>query len=149
MPEELALAFASTGGVPAFRTRQVVASRECDRFIDGRSKIQGCAYLRASVPYSHRGHHDRWRVYVEGKASCSSATKALNVVMHLGGSTHVGIDDAHSYTDYQGWRCPFGAMGGQFCFLPKHRPYRARALALDCQASVTGCPAAIPRSYFG
>jgi hypothetical protein len=113
---------------------------------DASSNVPSCGSLRASVPYSHHGHHDFWRVYVLGSTPCARAVNALKVVMHLGGAIHYGSSMATSYTDYRGWRCPFGQMGGQYCFRPKHPPYQTRAVALDCRVS---CPASIPRSYFG
>ena len=113
--------------------------------VSAASNIPSCGTLRASVPYSHHGNHDRWRVYVLGRASCSDAIGVLKVVMHLGGAIHNGSSSANSYTDYQGWRCPFGQMGEQTCIQPKRRPYKTQAIALDC---VVSCPATLPRSFF-
>lgn len=86
-----------------------------------------------------------WRTYVTGSASCGSATAVLNTVLRHGGTLHEGADDAHTYTDDDGWRCPLGHMGGQSCSLPMTAPHRAAALALDCADTPDGgCPAQIP-----
>jgi hypothetical protein len=116
---------------------------------DAASSVRDCGFLRASVPYSHHGHRDRWRTYVTGNASCSSAQGALNAVLHLNAKMHVRSNDADSYFSYHGWRCAFGNMGFQSCILPSHRPYRAKALAIDCATATGGCPRRIPAGYFG
>jgi len=33
---------------------------------------------------------------------------------------------------YPGWTCDFGQIGFQRCWRPRHRPYQAGAVALDC-----------------
>ena len=103
-----------------------------------------CGFVHASVPYSHHGHHDRWRIYVRGHASCATARGVLNAVLHLQATAHNGSDNANSYFSYQGWTCDFGQMGFQSCWRPRHRPFRAGALALDCATASGGCPARIP-----
>jgi hypothetical protein len=112
-----------------------------------RSSVKQCGFVHASVPYSHRGHHDRWRVYVKGAASCAAARSALNAVLHLDAKQHVGSDNANSYFTFRSWRCDFGQMGFQDCWRPAHRPYIAGALAIDCAIASGGCPAEIPASY--
>jgi hypothetical protein len=103
-----------------------------------------CGFVHASVPYSKHGHHDRWRIYVRGNASCAAARGALDAVLHLNAAAHHGSGNANSYFTYRGWTCDFGQMGFQSCWRPKHRPYQASALALDCVTSPGGCPARIP-----
>jgi hypothetical protein len=61
-------------------------------------------------------------------------------------AAHVGSDDADSYSSYDGWKCPFGNMGNQYCSLPAAPPYQSSALAIDCGIAEGGCPAHIPRS---
>jgi hypothetical protein len=102
-----------------------------------------CAFVRASVPYSHHGHHDRWGIYRKGATSCAAAKRALNAVMHLDAAVHNGTNNANSYFTYRGWTCDFGQMGAQSCWRPRHRPYTASALALDCTTPY-GCPIRIP-----
>jgi hypothetical protein len=106
-----------------------------------------CGFVHASVPYSHRGHHDRWRVYAQGNASCAAARGVLSAVLHLNAAAHYGSDNANSYFTYRGWTCDFGQMGFQSCWRPRHRPYQAGALALDCVTASGGCPARIPNDY--
>jgi hypothetical protein len=113
----------------------------------GSGSPRQCGFVHASVPYSRHGNHDRWRVYVRGSASCASAKGVLNAVMHLRATAHNGTTNVNSYFTYKGWTCDFGQMGSQSCWRPKHRPYRASAVALDC-ASTGGCPARLPGSYF-
>jgi hypothetical protein len=112
------------------------------------NSIGSCGVVHASIPYSHQGNHDRWRVYVRGHASCASAKRVLNAVMHLNATEHLGSSDATSYFSYHGWRCPFGNMGFQSCVLPSHRPYRAAVLAIDCAIASGGCPSRVPATYF-
>jgi hypothetical protein len=110
------------------------------------SSVTTCGYIRASVPYTRQGTAARWRVYVAGAASCASAAKVLDAVMHLQARQHLGSSEADSYFTDGGWLCPFGNMGSQTCELPArlpaHPPVRAHALALDC--AVRGCPAHVP-----
>ena len=106
-----------------------------------------CGFVYASVPYSHHGRHDRWRVYVRGNASCAAARGALNAVLHLNATPHYGSDNANSYFTYRGWTCDFGQMGAQSCWRPRHRPYQAGALSLDCVTAAGGCPVRIPTNY--
>jgi hypothetical protein len=113
----------------------------------GSGSPRACGFVHASVPYSRHGHHDRWRVYVRGNASCASARGVLNAVMHLRATAHNGTSNADSYFTYRGWTCDFGQMGSQSCWRPKRRPYRASALALDCATAGGGCPARLPGSY--
>jgi hypothetical protein len=112
------------------------------------SDARTCGYIHASVPYSTHGQADRWRVYVKGAASCATAVKVLDAVMHVHGKSHEGISEADSYFTYAGWLCPFGAMGFQTCELPtrlpSQPPIRAHALARDCDISPNGCPADVP-----
>lgn len=112
------------------------------------SSVRTCGYLRASVPYTHHGTADRWRVYVNGAATCASAVEALDAVTHARATEHLGRSEAGSYFVEAGWLCPFGNMGEQTCELPTrlpaHPPIRARALALDCATPVRGCPAHVP-----
>jgi hypothetical protein len=107
-----------------------------------------CGYIHASVPYTTHGQADRWRVYVDGSASCATAVKVLDAVMHLHGKPHEGASEANSYSTYAGWLCPFGAMGFQTCELPTRlpaqAPIRAHALARDCDTPPDGCPADVP-----
>jgi hypothetical protein len=105
--------------------------------------VTRCGVIHASVPYSHHGNHDTWRVYVKGAASCSSAIKALNAVMHLNGKQHAGSSNADSYVTSGTWTCDFGQMGSQDCVEPAHTPYKAAAVALDC--SLVACPVRLPR----
>jgi hypothetical protein len=109
-----------------------------------------CGYIRASVPYSTHGQTDKWRVYVKGAASCATAVKVLDAVMHLQGKQHEGPSEADSYATYAGWLCPAGAMGFQTCELPTrlpaHAPIRAHALARECDTPPNGCPADLPSS---
>lgn len=117
----------------------------CGLFASGASashRVSDCGFVRASVPYTRHGKQHRWRVYKTGSAPCPQAVRVLNTVMHLGGSQHVGTSQNTSYITYGAWRCDFGQMGEEFCWTPAYRPYRARALALDC--TVTGCPAVLP-----
>jgi hypothetical protein len=111
------------------------------------ASVRQCGFVRASVPYSHHGHHDRWRTYVRGAASCTSARSALDAVLHLRATPHYGTDNANSYFTFRSWTCDFGQMGGQSCWRPRHRPYTAGALALDCATAGVGCPARIPRNW--
>jgi hypothetical protein len=68
--------------------------------------------------------------------------------MHLRASAHVGTDNADSYFSYRGWMCAFGQMGDQPCWLPATHPYRASAIALNCDDRPDGgCPARIPHAY--
>ncbi len=112
------------------------------------SDARTCGYIHASVPYSTHGQADRWRVYVKGATSCSTAVKVLDAVMHLHGKQHQGTSEASSYSTYAGWLCPFGAMGFQSCELPTRLPFqppiRAHALARDCDTPPSGCPADVP-----
>jgi hypothetical protein len=72
----------------------------------------------------------------------------LSAVMHLRTAAHVGSDNANSYFSYRGWRCSFGQMGDQPCWLPVTRPYRAAAIALNCADQPDGgCPGRIPHNY--
>ena len=100
------------------------------------------------MPYSSHGQADRWRVYVKGAASCATAVRVLDAVMHLRGRRHLGDAEANSYFTFAGWLCPFGAMGVQSCELPMrlpaHPPIRAHALAMNCTTS--RCPARLPSS---
>jgi hypothetical protein len=109
-----------------------------------------CGFIHASVPYSSRGHAKQWRVYVTGKASCATATKVLNGVMHLQGKEHAQGGEAGSYFTYSSWSCPFGQMGEQTCELPTrlpaHPPIRAHALALSCAGVEERCPRHVPAS---
>jgi hypothetical protein len=113
--------------------------------------VHRCGFLRASVPYSHHGNRHRWGVYVTGSASCRSAQRTLNAVMHLGATAHNGSSSADSYFTYRDWRCDFGQMGAQNCWTPSRRPYRAQALALTCDKRLNsgGCPATVSRESFG
>jgi hypothetical protein len=118
----------------------------------GASGVRTCGYIYASVPYSAHGHGERWRVYLQGAASCETAQATLNAVMHLRAKPHFGRSEAGSYFTYAGWLCPFGLMGVQICELPTRLPaqppIRARALARDCDVpspgSPGGCPAHLP-----
>jgi hypothetical protein len=105
-----------------------------------------CGFVRASVPYTRHGHHDRWRVYVAGHASCASAKSVLDAVLHLDATAHNGSSNADSYSTYRNWICDFGQMGSQNCWQPHHRPYSAGALAVDCATASGGCPARVARS---
>jgi hypothetical protein len=109
-----------------------------------------CGYINVSVPYTAHGHAEQWRVYVTGNASCATATRVLNAVMHLQGSEHSHDGEAGSYTTYSGWLCPFGQMGEQTCELPTrlptHGPIRANALALSCTGQSQSCPREVPAS---
>ncbi len=109
-----------------------------------------CGFIHASVPYSSRGHAKEWRVYVTGKASCATATKVLNAVMHLHGVEHSQAGEAGSYVTDSGWICPFGQMGEQTCELPTrlpaHPPIRAHTLALSCAGAEERCPRDVPAS---
>jgi hypothetical protein len=109
-----------------------------------------CGFIHASVPYSSHGHAKKWRVYVTGKASCATATKVLNAVMHLQGVEHSQGGEAGSYLTYASWMCPFGQMGEQTCELPTrlpaHPPIRAHALALSCAGAEERCPRDVPAS---
>lgn len=109
------------------------------------STVTTCGYIHASVPYTHHGTADRWRVYVKGATTCASAAAVLDAVMHLHGEQHQGSSEVDSYTIDAGWLCPFGNMGEQLCELPTrlpaHPPIRAHALALDCATPPRGCPA--------
>lgn len=112
--------------------------------------VPSCGYVHASVPYTPHGQAEKWRVYVKGDASCATAVKILDAVMHLHGKQHLGSSQAGSYFTYDGWLCPFGDMGTQVCELPTHlpaqEPIRAHALALDCTTPERGCPARVPSS---
>ncbi len=112
------------------------------------SSVPSCGYVHASVPYTSHGQAEKWRVYVKGDASCATAVKVLDAVMHLRGKQHLGSSEAGSYFTYDGWLCPFGDMGTQTCelpaHLPAHPPIRAHALALDCTTFERGCPARVP-----
>jgi hypothetical protein len=114
------------------------------------SDARTCGYVRASVPYSTHGQAHKWRVYVDGAASCATAVKVLDAVMHLQGRQHEGASEAGSYSTYAGWLCPAGAMGFQTCELPTRppdqAPIRAHALARDCDTPPNGCPADVPSS---
>jgi hypothetical protein len=113
-----------------------------------RPSVTTCGFIRASVPYTPHGTGQRWRVYVTGAASCSSAVGVLDAVMHLQARQHVGASEADSYFTHNRWLCPFGNMGLQSCELPTrlpaHPPIRAHALALDCATAGRGCPAHVP-----
>jgi hypothetical protein len=109
--------------------------------------IRTCGFIRASVPYSHAGHHYRWRVYVRGAASCASVSTALNAVTHLRAKAHVGNDTADSYFTFGRWRCDFGQMGAQACWQPARKPYRSQGLALNCSTADGGCPVHIADDY--
>jgi hypothetical protein len=116
----------------------------------GAPEATTCGYVHASVPYTTHGHAERWRVYVTGHASCATATRVLNAVMHLRGTEHSHDGEAGSYTTYSGWLCPFGQMGEQTCDLPTrlpaHGPIRANALALSCTGPGEYCPREVPAS---
>jgi hypothetical protein len=99
-----------------------------------------CGFVHASVPYSHHGHHDRWRHHVRGNASCAAARGVLNAVLPLNATAHYGSSNANSYFTYPGWTCDFGQIGFQRCWRPRHRPYQAGAVALDCMTESDGCP---------
>jgi hypothetical protein len=114
----------------------------------GASAGRPCGFIRASTPYSSHGHHDKWRVYVTGAASCATAQRTLDAVMHLEAKEHLGADEPRSFFTYRGWSCPFGNMGSQLCDLPARRPFQARALALDCAVVSGGCPTRAPSGYF-
>ncbi len=110
-----------------------------------------CGYIHASVPYTAHGHGQEWRVYLTGHASCATATRVLNAVMHLQGTEHSHDGEAGSYFTYTGWLCPFGQMGEQTCDLPTrlptHGPIRANALALSCTGpGEERCPRELPAS---
>jgi hypothetical protein len=115
----------------------------------GAAGSRRCGVLRASVPYSRRGHGDEWRVYITGATSCRAAQQTLDAVMHLRGKEHRGTGEADSFFAYRGWTCPFGNMGSQLCSFPARAPVRARALALDCTVLAGGCPRRAPTGYFG
>jgi hypothetical protein len=116
----------------------------------GASRVRTCGYVHASVPYSSSGQADRWRVYVKGSASCTTAVKVLDAVMHRRGKPHFQGGEANSYNTYRGWVCPFGHGGVQICQLPArlpdHPPIRAHALALGCTLAEHGCPLSLPPS---
>jgi len=114
----------------------------------GASGSRTCGFIRASVPYSHSGHRDKWRVYITGATSCVTAQQTLDAVMHLGGKQHVGASEADSFFTYRGWSCPFGNMGSQLCDLPAPGRVKARALALDCAVVPGKCPSRAPRGFF-
>lgn len=108
-----------------------------------------CGTLHASLPYTHRGSKDRWRVYVAGKTSCGAAEAALDAVMHLRAKLHRGSNEADTYSTYGAWRCPAGNMGVQECFAPRRVPtYAAQALAVDCTVNPHECSASKPPSWF-
>ena len=108
-----------------------------------------CGFVRASVPYSMRGSARSWRVYVSGATTCATAQATLDAVMHLRASQHPGADQAHSFSAYRGWICPFGQMGVQLCSLPGDSPSRPRARALAVECSTNSCPSARPPAFFG
>lgn len=98
-----------------------------------------CGLIRADIPYSRDPHGgQRWRVYVYGAASCHTAERALDAVMHLHGVNHSNGFEDNSYVTYRGWSCPYGQMGTQVCFLGTPSKPRVQASALDC--SVVKCP---------
>jgi hypothetical protein len=97
-----------------------------------------CGFLHARVPYSTHGGGPVWRVYVRGGASCSSATTALDGVMHLRGANHNNGSESNSFFTYRGWTCPYGLMGIQSCVLGSLQHPRAKALAHRC--SEASCP---------
>ena len=68
------------------------------------SRVSACSYIRASVPYTRHGSAQRWRVYVDGTASCASAVAVLDAVMHLRARQHLGASEADSYFLEGGWR---------------------------------------------
>ena len=115
----------------------------------GAAGARPCGFIRASVPYSRHGDHDKWRVYITGATSCATAQKTLDVVMHLQAKEHLGAAEADSFFTYKGWTCPFGNMGSQLCDMPARRPAKAQALALDCTVVAGGCPRRTPLGYFG
>jgi hypothetical protein len=109
---------------------------------------QRCGFLRASVPYSHHGNRDRWRVYARGPVTCATARHVLNDVLHLNAHAHVGQSQATSYFSVGSWTCDFGQMGEQACWRPHRQPFAAGFLARNCDDHADGgCPADIPADY--
>ena len=106
----------------------------------GAAGSRRCGLLHASTPYSRHGHREPWRVYIAGATTCKQAERTLNAVLHLEGKAHNGSAEADSFFTYKGWTCPFGNMGSQLCDLPAHAPFTSRALALNCDVVVGGCP---------
>lgn len=115
----------------------------------GASGSHRCGLLHASTPYSRHGHREPWRVYTAGATSCRTAEQTLNAILHLEAKVHNGSDEASSFFTYRGWTCPFGNMGTQLCDLPAHAPFRARALALNCDVVAGGCPKRPPAALLG
>jgi len=115
----------------------------------GAAGSRRCGLLHASTPYSRHGHHEPWRVYTAGATSCRTAERTLNAVLHLEAKAHSGSDEANSFFTYRGWTCPFGNMGTQLCDLPAHAPFKARALALNCDVVDGGCPKRPPAALLG
>ena len=103
----------------------------------GTSQVRDCGFIQGG---------GQWRTYVLGSASCSSVDDVLNAVVNHHAPFHEGIDQAHSYSSYEGWHCPAGQMGGQICDFPTSAPYQAVAEALDCSIAQGGCPSHIPAS---
>lgn len=81
------------------------------------------------------------REYVVGRC------QGPNVVLHLDATAHYGSDNADSYVTYRGRTGDFGQMGSQSWSRPRHRPYSAGAVALDCATASGGCPSRIPSDY--
>jgi hypothetical protein len=106
----------------------------------GASGNHRCGLLHASTPYSRHGHREPWRVYIAGATSCKTAEETLNAVLHMEAKTHSGSSEADSFFTYKGWTCPFGNMGSQLCDIPSHAPFKALALALNCDVVAGGCP---------
>jgi hypothetical protein len=106
----------------------------------GTSQVRDCG----SIQDSEGG---RWRTYVLNDSSCSSVNDVLNAVVNHHAQLHNGSDQAHTYSSYQGWRCPAGQMGNQVCDFPTSTPYQDAALAIDCTIAQGGCPIQIPASY--
>ncbi len=105
-----------------------------------------CGLIYARVPSSADPHGGKpWRVYVSGMASCHTAERTLNAVMHLHGTNHFNGYESNSYVTYRGWTCPYGQMGSQVCFLGSTRRPRARALARNC--TTVKCPATKAPSF--
>jgi hypothetical protein len=115
----------------------------------GAAGSRRCGLLHASTPYSRHGHREPWRVYIAGATTCKKAERTLNAVLHLEAKAHNGTDEADSFFTYKGWTCPFGNMGSQLCDLPAHAPFRAVALALNCDVPVGGCPKRPPAALLG
>jgi hypothetical protein len=92
---------------------------------------------------------DRYGVYVmRGRVTCGTAEHIVSGDIHNKGVIHNGNPPLGDYRSYDGWVCPGGQMGYEYCqhsSRPVAQP-RTEVLSVDCNRRFfsQGCPATLP-----